>query len=90
MSSTIPANAPSRTAYGRPRIESAAVLYMLFVTWAPLAQSRGRPAEGILFVAAAVGAVLAIAASVVISATEKPEEDDEPLPAMAGRHMAVR
>lgn len=68
----------------------AAVLYMLFVTWAPLAQSRGRPADGILFVAAAVGAVLAIAASVVISATEKPDEDDEPLPAMAGRHVAVR
>ena len=68
----------------------AAVLYMLFVTWAPLAQSPGRPADGILFVAAAVGAVLAIAASVVISATEKPEDDDEPLPAMAGRHVGVR
>ena len=68
----------------------AALLYMLFVTWAPLAQSPGRPADGILFVSAAVGAVLAIAASVVISATERPDEDEEPLPAMAGRHMAVR
>ena len=68
----------------------AAVLYMLFVTWAPLAQSRGRPADGILFVSAAVGAVLAIAVSVVISATERPDEDDEPLPAMAGRHVGVR
>ena len=60
------------------------------MTWAPLAQSPGRPADGILFVSAAVGAVLAIAASVVISATERPDEDEEPLPAMAGRHMAVR
>ena len=68
----------------------AAILYMLFVAWAPLALSSGRPAEGILFVAALVGAVMAIAASVVISATEKPEPTDEPLPAMAGRHMAVR
>ncbi len=68
----------------------AAVLYMLFVTWAPLALSSGRPADGILFVAALVGAVMAIAASVVISATEKPEPNDEPLPAMAGRHMVVR
>jgi tRNA A-37 threonylcarbamoyl transferase component Bud32 len=68
----------------------AAVLYMLFVTWAPIAQSAGRPADGILFVAAVVGAILAIAASVVISATEKPSEDEEPLPAMAGRHLAVR
>jgi ABC-type Fe3+-siderophore transport system permease subunit len=67
----------------------AAVLYMLFVTWAQLANSPGRPADGVLFVAAFVGATLAIAASVVISATERPEPSDEPAPAMAGRH-AVR
>ena len=63
---------------------------MLFVTWAPLAASRGRPADGILFVAGFVGAVMAVAVSVVISATEQPEPDDRPLPAMAGRHIAVR
>ncbi len=68
----------------------AAVLYMLFVTWAQLANSPGRPADGILFVAAFVGATLAIAASVVISATERPEPSDEPAPAMAGRHAVVR
>ena len=68
----------------------AAVLYMLFVTWTPLSGSPGRPSDGILFVSAMVGAVLAIAASVVISATERSEEDDEPMPAMAGRHVAVR
>ena len=68
----------------------AAVLYMLFVIWAPLAFSPARPADGILFVAALVGAILAIAASVVISATERPEADDEPLPGMAGRHAVVR
>jgi hypothetical protein len=67
----------------------AAVLYMLFVTWAPLAQSPGRPADGILFVSGVVGAILAIATSVVISATERPDEEDEPAPAMAGRHVAV-
>jgi hypothetical protein len=68
----------------------AAVLYMLFVTWAPLANSPGRPADGILFIAAFVGATLALATSVVISATERPEAKDEPAPAMAGRHAAVR
>ena len=68
----------------------ASVLYMLFVTWAPLAASAGRPADGILFVAAFVGATLAIAASVVIGATERSEPEEEPLPAMAGRHVAVR
>jgi tRNA A-37 threonylcarbamoyl transferase component Bud32 len=67
----------------------AAVLYMLFVTWAPLANSPGRPSEGLLFVAAFTGAVLAIAASVVISATVTPEEEDEPSPAMAGQRAAV-
>ena len=68
----------------------AAVLYMLFVTWAPLANSPGRPADGILFIAAFVGATLALATSVVISATERPEAKDEPAPAMAGRHAVVR
>ena len=68
----------------------ALVMYMIFVTWAPLAFSGGRPANGLLFVAAVVGAVLATAASVVISATERPEEEEEPLPAMAGRHVPVR
>ena len=71
-------------------VSGAAVLYMLFVTWAPLAASPGRPADGILFVAGLVGAIMAVAVSVVISATERPEPDDEPLPAMAGRHLLVR
>jgi hypothetical protein len=68
----------------------AAVLYMLFVTWAPLANSPGRPADGLLFVAAFTGAVLAIATSIVISATERPEEEDESAPAMAGQRATVR
>lgn len=63
----------------------ASVLYMIFVTWAPLAISPKRPSDGILLVAAFVGATLAVAASVVISATERPAPDDEPAPAMAGR-----
>jgi len=68
----------------------AAVLYMIFVTWAQLANSPGRPADGVLFVAVFVGATLAVALSVVISATERPEVSDEPAPAMAGRHVPVR
>jgi tRNA A-37 threonylcarbamoyl transferase component Bud32 len=68
----------------------AAVLYMLFVTWAPLANSPRRPADGILFVAAAVGAIMAIATGVVINSTEQPETVDEPAPAMAGNRAAVR
>ncbi|MDQ6857879.1 MAG: serine/threonine protein kinase [Chloroflexota bacterium] len=71
-------------------IAGAAVLYMLFVTWAPLATSARRPADGVLFVAALVGATLAIATSVVISSTERPDEEEEKSPLMAGRHVPVR
>jgi len=72
------------------QIRGAAVLYMIFVTWAQLANSPGRPADGVLLVAAFVGATLAVAVSVVISATERPEPNEEPAPAMAGRHVPVR
>ncbi|MBI2983914.1 MAG: serine/threonine protein kinase [Chloroflexi bacterium] len=59
----------------------AAVLYMTYVTWAPLALSPGRPAASLLLVSAAVGAVIALALGVVISATEHPEpEEDVPPP----------
>lgn len=68
----------------------AAVLYMLFVTWMPLASSPGRPADGLLFVSALTGALLAIAMGVVVSATERPEEPAELSPAMAGRHTSGR
>ncbi|HSW95098.1 MAG TPA: serine/threonine-protein kinase [Patescibacteria group bacterium] len=68
----------------------AAILYMVFVTWAQLANSPGRPAGGVLLVAAFVGATLAVAVSVVISATERPEPSEEPTPTMAGRHVPVR
>ena len=71
-------------------LAGAAVLYMLFVTWMPLASSPGRPTDGLLFVSALTGALLAIAMGVVISATERPEEQEEVLPAMAGRHSPVR
>ena len=63
---------------------------MTFVTWSPLASAPGRPADTVLFVAAAVGAVLALAFGVVISATEAPEPDEEPLPQMTGARSPVR
>jgi len=55
----------------------AAILYMTYVTWAPLALSPGRLSSSVLLVSAAVGAAIALALGVVISATEspKPEED---------------
>jgi hypothetical protein len=68
----------------------AAVLYMLFVATSPLAGAPGRSAESVLFVSALAGALLALAAGVVISATERTEPVEETTPSMAGRRMVVR
>lgn len=48
----------------------AMLLYMLFVTVAPLARAPGRIADDVLFLSAVTGALLALAAGVVIGATE--------------------
>ena len=63
----------------------AAVLYMTFVTWAPLALAPGRPASNTLLVSAAVGAAIALALGVVISATEHPDFEDDLTPSMAAQ-----
>jgi hypothetical protein len=62
----------------------AAILYMTYVTWSPLAFAPGRPATAVLFVSAVVGAVVALALGVVVSATESPHADDEVMTAPAG------
>jgi hypothetical protein len=71
-------------------LSGATILFMLFITWGPLANAPGRPAQGVLLVAAFVGAVLATAASVVISATQRPETVEEPSPTVAARRLPVR
>ncbi len=62
----------------------AAILYMTYVTWAPLAFAPGRPASAVLFVSAVVGAVLALAFGVVVSATETPRRDEDVVPSPLG------
>ena len=69
----------------------ASLLFMLFVTWGPLSRAAGRPAEGVLLVAAFVGLVMATAISVILSATQKPEPiDDAQNTPVAGRRIPVR
>jgi hypothetical protein len=63
----------------------ASILFMLFITWGPLAKAAGRPAESVLLLSAFVCAILATAASVVISATSHPEQAEEP-----GLHLSGR
>jgi tRNA A-37 threonylcarbamoyl transferase component Bud32 len=71
-------------------VAGASLLFMLFVTWGPLAKAPARPAENVLLLAAFVGAVLATAASVVISATQPKEQVEEIAPPMAARRLPVR
>jgi tRNA A-37 threonylcarbamoyl transferase component Bud32 len=71
-------------------LAGAAILFMLFITWGPLASAPARPAQSVMLVAAFVGAVIATAAGVIIAATQRPEHVDEPSPAMAARHIPVR
>ncbi len=55
----------------------AMFLYMIFVTITPLAHAPGRIADDVLFLAAVTGALLALAAGVVIGATEPAQTHEE-------------
>jgi predicted Ser/Thr protein kinase len=68
----------------------AAILYMLAVTLTALDNAPGRPANGVLFLAALTGAILALAAGIVISASEQPEPEEEGSIPMAARRLPVR
>jgi tRNA A-37 threonylcarbamoyl transferase component Bud32 len=68
----------------------AIILFLLFMTWGPLENAAGRPAENVLAVAAFVGLAFALACGVVIGATQRPEADAEPAPSVAARRLPVR
>jgi hypothetical protein len=68
----------------------AIILFLLFMTWSPLENAAGRPAENVLAVAAFVGLAFALACGVVIGATQRPEPEDEPAPSVAARRLPVR
>lgn len=68
----------------------ALILFMLFITWGPLSKAPAPPAESVLLISAFVGAILSAAASIVISATEQPEPEEQHELAIAGRRAPVR
>ncbi len=68
----------------------ASILFMLFITWGPLASAAVRASESVLLVSAMVGAIIATAVGVVISATERAESSEEQAPPMAARRLPVR
>jgi hypothetical protein len=71
-------------------VAGAVILFLLFITWGPLENAAGRPADSVLFVAALVGAAFATATGVIIGATQRPEPEEEPAPAVAARRLPVR
>ncbi len=68
----------------------ASLLFMIFITWGPLASAPGRSAESVLLVSAFVGTILATAVGVVISATERAERAEDVAPPVAARRLPVR
>jgi hypothetical protein len=68
----------------------AIILFLLFMTWGPLENAAGRPAENVLAVSAFVGLAFALACGVVIGATQRPEAEAEPAPPVAARRLPVR
>src|SRR5207244_136629 len=72
------------------RLAGAAILYRFAVTRSALDDAPGRPGNGVLFLAAITGAILALAAGIVISATEQPEPEAEGSIPMSARRIPVR
>ena len=68
----------------------ALILYMLALTLSMLASAPDRPAAGVLFLSAITGAILALALSIIIGATEKPEPEAQPSISLAARRLPVR
>jgi tRNA A-37 threonylcarbamoyl transferase component Bud32 len=68
----------------------AIILFLLFMTWGPLENAPGRPAENVLAVSAFVGLAFALACGVVIGATQRPEVEEEAAPSVAARRLPVR
>jgi len=71
-------------------MSGAAILYLLFITWGPLDNAAGRPADTVLLVAAMVGVAFATAFGVIIGATQRPEPEEEAAPSVAARRLPVR
>ena len=70
----------------------ALLLFMIFISWGPLANAPGRQAGSVLLLSAFVGLILATAASVVISATQPRERvpDEFEGVSVAARRSPVR
>ena len=77
-------------AVGSGVASGAIILFMLAESWSPISLAPERPATGVLFIAAFMGACLALAAGVVISATEQPTAEAQESIPLSARRMPVR
>lgn len=77
-------------AAGSGVVAGAAIMWMLSVTLSMLDEAPGRPTNGVLLISAITGAILSLAAGVLISASEPPApEAQESLP-LSARRLPVR
>jgi tRNA A-37 threonylcarbamoyl transferase component Bud32 len=77
-------------AQGAGVVSGALILFLLFMTWSPLENAAGRPAESVLLVSAMVGVAFALALGIILGASQRPEPEEEPGPSMAARRLPVR
>ncbi|HEV8535528.1 MAG TPA: serine/threonine-protein kinase [Candidatus Limnocylindria bacterium] len=68
----------------------ALILYMLAVTLSMLDNAPDRPTNGVLLLSALTGAILALAAGILIGASEKPEPEAPESISLSARRMPVR
>jgi hypothetical protein len=77
-------------AAGSGVVAGAAILYMLAVTLSMLDNAPGRPTDQMLLLSAITGAILALAAGVVISSTEQPAPEQQESIPLSARRLPVR
>jgi hypothetical protein len=71
-------------------VAGAAILYMQAVTLSMLDNAPARPTDQVLLLSAITGAILALAAGVVISATEQPAPEQQESIPLSARRLPVR
>jgi hypothetical protein len=77
-------------AAGAGLVAGAGILYMLSVSLSMLDNAPDRPANGVLLLSALTGAILALALSIIIGATEKPEPEAAESISLSARRLPVR